>query len=124
MNTDNNIANTVKNSMPLFTKVAIAANALLFGITGVFYLIGESRSNTIGIILLVAGFLNIIYLITSVKQKGILFAILNFIFALAALVVAIDFQLGKNQFAILWMIITLIYLILGFLILLRVKKTN
>jgi len=124
MNTDNNIANTRKNSMPLFTKVAIAVNALLFGITGIFYLIGESRSNTIGIILLVAGFLNIIYLITSVKQKGILFAILNFIFALAALVVAIDFQLDKNQFAILWMIITLIYLILGFLILLRIKKTN
>jgi hypothetical protein len=122
MNSENKIENPAKKGISLITKVSITVNALIFGITGVFYLIGETRSNTIGIILLVAGFLNILYLVTSARQKGILFAILNFIFAFAALVVAIDFQLGKNQFAILWMIITLIYLVLGFLILLRAKK--
>jgi predicted membrane protein len=116
--------NEKKQGLSLSAKASITANSLLFGITGIIYLLQESKSNVIGMILLVAGFLNILYILTKVRTRNILFVILNFIFSFAALVVTIDFLLAKNNFAILWVAITLIYLIVGFVLLLKINKAK
>lgn len=116
--------NVSKGGVSLFSKVSIIINSLLFGITGVIYLVTEEKNNVIGFILLAAGFLNILYIVTTIKTKNLLFVILNFMFSFAALIVAIDYLLKKNNFAIIWVIITLIYLIIGFVVLLRLKKVK
>jgi Ca2+/Na+ antiporter len=116
--------NVNKGGVSLFSKVSIVINSLLFGITGVIYLVTEEKNNVIGFILLAAGFLNILYIVTTIQTKNLLFVILNFIFSFAALIVAIDYLLKKNNFAIIWVIITLIYLIIGFVVLLRLKKVK
>jgi hypothetical protein len=116
--------NVSKGRVSLFSKVSIVINSLLFGITGVIYLVSEEKNNVIGFILLAAGFLNILYIVTTIQTKNLLFVVLNFIFSFAALIVAIDYLLKKNNFAIIWVIITLIYLIIGFVVLLRLKKVK
>lgn len=116
--------NVNKDGMSLFSKVSIVVNSLLFGITGIIYLVDELKNNVIGFILLAAGFLNIIYIVTTIQTKNLLFVVLNFIFAFAALIVALDYLLKKHDIGIVWVIITLIYLIIGFVALLRLKKTK
>ena len=112
-----------KNKMSPFTKVSIAANTLLFGITGVIYL---AQGNTIiGSILLAAGALNIIYILFTVKTKNYVFVVLNFLFSLASFIVCIDF-LTKNNVStgILWLGVTLYYLFIAFILLIRLRKTK
>lgn len=110
-----------KKGFSFFTKISIVLNTLLFGITGVLYLI--EKNSYIGIMLLVAGALNIFYFLFTVKTKNILFAVLNFLFALVALFVCIDFLLQKvNYMGMLWLVITLYYLITGFVLIIQVKN--
>jgi len=109
--------------MSLFTKISIAANTLLFGITGIIYL--AQGNNVIGIILLAAGVTNVLYSLFTVKTKNYFFVALNFIFALVALIVCLDFLTRNNvNTGIIWMIITLFYLIIGFVSLIQVRKKN
>ena len=110
-----------KKGMSLFTKVSIALNSLLFGITGILYLIDEK--NYIGITLLVAGAMNIIYSLINITTKNLFFSILNFIFAVISLVVSIDYLLNeKTNWGILWMVITLYYLITGFILMMQARN--
>ncbi len=110
-----------KKGMSFFTKISIVLNTLLFGITGVLYLI--DKKNYIGIMLLAAGAMNIIYSLITIQTKNIFFAALNFLFALVSLIVCIDYLLQKGNFmGMVWMIITLYYLITGFVLLIQVKN--
>lgn len=112
-----------QNKMTLFTKVSIAANTLLFGVTGIIYL---AQGNTIiGSVLLAAGVLNIIYILFTVKTKNYAFVGLNFLFTLAAFIVCIDFLTKNNvNTGILWLVVTLYYLITGFILLIRLRKSK
>ena len=110
-----------KKGLTLFTKISIVINTLLFGITGILYLI--NKENVIGILLLAAGAMNIIYSLITVQTKNLFFSFLNFLFALVSLIVCIDFLLQKGNFmAMVWMIITLYYLITGFVLYIKVKN--
>ncbi|MCF8368110.1 MAG: hypothetical protein K9G76_03650 [Bacteroidales bacterium] len=114
-----------KPGMSLLTKISIAANILLFGITGVIYLI--EGNNIIGYILLAAGALNIIYLLFTLKTKNVFFVILNFLFAAVSLIVCFDYFIGNDSnttIGLIWMVITLIYLVVGFILLLQVRKKS
>lgn len=112
-----------KKTIPLITKIFVVINILLFGITGtIFFINGE---NVIGYILLAAGFSNIIWAIFSFRSKNLFFVILNFIFAAVALVVGINYQFADNKYmAMTWIAIMLVYLIIGFVLLLKIKKGN
>ena len=107
--------------LPMLTKVYIIVNVLLFGITGVVYL--TRGNNAIGFVLLAAGAINILYILMNIKTNSLLSAVLNFIFALASLIVCIDYLTHENiNFGIIWLVIGLIYLVIGFILLLRSKK--
>jgi len=110
-----------KKGMSLFTKISIVFNTLLFGITGILYLIDEK--NSIGILLLAAGAMNIIYSLVTIQTKNIFFAVLNFLFALVSVIVCIDYLLQKVNFmGMVWMGITLYFLITGFVLLIQIKN--
>ncbi len=110
-----------KKTIPLITKIFVVINILLFGITGtIFFINGE---NVIGYILLAAGFSNIIWALFSFRSKNLFFVILNFIFAAVALVVGINYQFAGNKYmAMMWIAIMLVYLIIGFVLLLKIRK--
>ena len=110
-----------KKGMSFFTKISIVFNTLLFGLTGILYLIDEK--NYIGILLLAAGAMNIIYSLVTIQTKNIFFAVLNFLFALVSVIVCIDYLLQKANFiGMVWMGITLYFLITGFVLLIQVKN--
>ena len=109
--------------LPVFTKVSLVINILLFGITGVIYLI--NGNNFLGIILLAAGLTNILWALFSFQVRNTYFAILNFVFAAVALIVSVDYQFtDKKYLAMLWIAIMLVYLIIGFALLLLIKKNK
>lgn len=110
-----------KKQLPVFTKVSLVINILLFGITGVIYLI--NGNNFLGIILLAAGLTNILWALFSFQVRNTYFAILNFVFAAVALIVSVDYQFtDKKYLAMLWIAIMLVYLVIGFVLLLLIKK--
>lgn len=110
-----------KKGLPLFTKISIVINTLLFGITGVLYLI--DKSNYIGIMLLVAGAMNILYSLVTIETKNYFFTVLNFLFAVVSLIVCIDYLLQKANFmGMVWIVITLYFLITGFVLLMQVRN--
>ena len=110
-----------KKGLPLFTKISIVVNTLLFGITGILYLI--DKNNYLGIMLLAAGAMNIIYSLVTIQTKNYFFAVLNFLFALVSVIVCIDYLLQKVNFmGMVWMGITLYFLITGFVLLIQVKN--
>jgi hypothetical protein len=110
-----------KKGLTLFAKISIVINTLLFGITGVIYL--SNNNNIIGILLLAAGFTNVLYLLVTVKTTNYFFVVLNFLFALVALIVGINFLLNKDSFiGMVWMIITLYYVVTAFVLLMGVMK--
>ncbi len=110
-----------KKQLPLFTKISLIVNILLFGVTGIVYLV--NGNNIIGIILLGAGLTNILWALFSFQTKNIYFAILNFIFAAVALLVGVDYQFADNKYmAMVWIAIMLVYLIFGFIIVIKLKK--
>lgn len=114
-----------KKGMALFTKISIIFNTLLFGITGILYLI--DKNNFLGIMLLAAGAMNIIYALVTIQTKNYFFAVLNFIFGIVALIVCIDYLMQKTNFmGMVWLGITLYFLITGFVlvILIRNKKIS
>lgn len=106
----------------LFARISILINTLLFGITGILYLMRENK--IIGYVLLAAGLLNIIYILFTINTKNLFFAILNFIFALVSLTVTLDYlyERHKTTMGIVWMIIALYYIITGFIIMLQIRK--
>jgi hypothetical protein len=115
---------TTKTGMPVFTKIAIGINILLFGITGIYYL--ANNNVVIGSILLAAGITNVIYSLVTVKTNNYFFVVLNFLFAAVAFIVCLDFLLLRVQkettLGLIWMIITMVYLVVGFILLLRLKN--
>lgn len=112
--------------MPVFTKIAIGINILLFGVTGIYYL--ASNNLVIGSILLAAGITNVVYSLITIKTNNYFFVFLNFLFAAVAFIVCLDFLLFRTQkettLGIIWMIITMVYMTVGFIIMLRLKKKN
>jgi hypothetical protein len=111
----------ISKSMSFMTKLSILINVLLFGITGLIYLFDNSM--IIGITLLCAGLVNILWLFISKRPKNLFFVFLNFAFAIVSFIVAIRFlRYHDNYFALLWIAITLYYLIYGFIIWLRIRK--
>ena len=110
--------------MPVFTKIAIGINVLLFGITGIYYL--ANNNIVIGSILLAAGITNVIYSLVTVKTNNYFFVVLNFLFAAVAFIVCLDFLLFRVQkettLGLIWMIITLVYVVVGFILMLRLKN--
>ncbi len=110
-----------KKGMSLFTKISIVINTLLFGITGILYLI--DKNNYLGIMLLAAGAMNIIYSLVTIQTKNYFFAVLNFLFALVSVIVCIDYLLQKVNFmGMVWMGITLYFLITGFILLIQIRN--
>lgn len=110
-----------KKSMPLFTKISIVVNTLLFGITGIIYLADGKKY--IGFALLAAGSLNILYSLINIKTKNYFFAIIYFLFALVSLIVCIDYlSMDNSNIGMVWMAITLVYLIIGFILVYRLKN--
>ncbi|MCB2220900.1 MAG: hypothetical protein KQI35_10940 [Bacteroidetes bacterium] len=110
-----------KKGLTLFAKISIIINTLLFGITGIIYI--SNHNNIIGILLLAAGFTNVLYLLVTVKTSNYFFVILNFLFAVVALIVGINFLLNKDSFiGMVWMIITLYYVVTAFVLLMGVMK--
>ena len=108
-------------SISLFTKISIAVNTLLFGITGVIYLV-DGR-NLIGYILLAAGVTNILYSLFTIKTKNYFIAIMYFLFATVSLLVCMDY-LSRDivNIGIVWIVITLVYLIIGFIMFYQLKN--
>jgi hypothetical protein len=114
---------TEKKGLSLYTKISIIINTLLFGITGVIYLTNGNK--IIGFVLLAAGAMNIVYSLFTIKTVNMFFVVLNFVFALVSLVVAIDFLTQKDSFmGLVWMIITIYYVVTGFILLLQVNRRN
>lgn len=110
-----------KKGMSLFTKISIVINTLLFGITGILYLI--EKSNYIGIMLLAAGAMNIFYTLVTIQTKNYFFTVLNFLFAVVSLIVCIDYLLQEANFiGMVWIGITIYFLITGFVLLIRVRN--
>ncbi len=113
-----------KAGMPVFTKIAIGINILLFGITGIYYL--ANNNIVIGSILLAAGITNVIYSLVTVKTDNYFFVVLNFLYAAVAFIVCLDFLLLRAQkettLGLIWMIITMVYVVVGFILLLRLKN--
>jgi hypothetical protein len=113
-----------KTGMPVFTKIAIGINILLFGITGIYYL--ANSSIVIGSLLLAAGIINVIYSLITVRTNNYFFVFLNFLFAVVAFIVSLDFLMfhpvKETTLGVIWMIITLVYLVVGFVLLLRLKN--
>ena len=116
-----------KNPLALFTKISLGANILLFGITGVIYLINADKYNLVGYLLLAAGLTNVIWMLFSIPTRNLPFAILNFIFSGVSVFVALNFQFKESAnkyFAAIWFAIALFYLINGFVIMLKLKKKH
>lgn len=112
-----------KKSMALFTKISIAINTLLFGITGIIYL-ADGRK-LIGYILIAAGITNILYALFTIKMKNYFFAILYLLFAGISLIVCLDYlSRGNSNIGTVWMVITLVYLIVGFVVFYRLKSAE
>lgn len=110
-----------KKGLTLFTKISIAANTLLFGITGILYLI--DKNNFLGLLLLAAGAMNILYSIVTIQTKNYFFMVLNFLFAGISLIVCLDYLLKNvNFWGMIWIGITLYFLITGFILLVQVKN--
>lgn len=113
-----------KTGMPLFTKIAIGINILLFGITGIYYI--ANNSYIIGGVLLAAGVTNVIYSLITIRTNNYFFVGLNFLFSLAAFIVCLDFMILRPQtettVGMVWMIITMAYLVVAFILLGRVRK--
>ncbi len=110
------------NQISTFTKISLIGNILLFGVIGVIYLMEER--NIIAIVLFVAGFTNIIWALFAIPVRNLVFAILNFIYTVIAIAVGVDFQLADSPYlAMLWFAIGLVYLIIGFVTLLK-RKTK
>jgi hypothetical protein len=110
-----------KKGLTLFAKISIIINTLLFGITGVIFL--ANKSNMIGIVLLAAGLTNILYILVTINTNNYFFVILNFLYALITLIVGITVLIDKEPFmGLVWMIITIYYLITGFTIMLNLMK--
>lgn len=114
--------NTTKgNQLTTFTKVSIIINTLLFGITGVIYLI--NKSNIIGIVLLAAGFTNVISLLITFGKKNMFYMVLNCLYAGVSLLVCINYLFKDNNiFSLIWLVITIYYLVTGFILLMKLKK--
>ena len=115
-----------KHSMPLLTKISIVFNIVLFGITGIIYLVYANQNiwnNTIGFVLLGAGFTNVLWLLVTKQPKNMFFVVLNFIFSGIAIIVAVDYLMKPNNLlALLWFAITLYYMITGFIIMMQIRK--
>jgi len=110
-----------KKGLTLFTKISIAANTLLFGITGILYLI--DKNNFLGLLLLAAGAMNILYSIVTIHTKNYFFMVLNFLFAGISLIICLDYLLKNvNFWGMVWIGITLYFLITGFVLLVQVKN--
>ncbi len=109
------------NQLTTFTKVSIIVNTLIFGITGIVYLI--NGSNYIGIILLAAGFTNVVSLLLVFSKKNMFYMVLNFLYAAVSILVCVDFLFKDSKYiAIVWLVIALYYLITGFILLMRINK--
>ena len=118
---DTKMEENQKKGMSLFTKISIVVNTLLFGITGIIYL-ADGRK-LIGYVLIAAGVLNVLYSLFTIKTKNYFFAILYFIFALVSLVVCLDYlNRDISNIGTVWLVITLVYLIVGFIIFYRLKN--
>lgn len=116
-----------KNPLSLFTKISLGANILLFGITGVIYLIDVDMYNIIGYLLITAGLTNVIWMLFSIPTRNLPFAILNFIFSGVSVFVGLNYLFKESTnkfFAAIWFAIALFYLINGFVIMLRLKKNQ
>lgn len=110
-----------KKGMPLFTKISIAVNTLLFGITGILYLI--DKENFLGLLLLAAGVMNILYMVVTIHTKNYFFMVLNFLFAAISLIVCLDYLLKQNNFwGMVWIGITLYFVISGFILLVQIRN--
>lgn len=118
---DTKMEENQKKGMSLFTKISIVVNTLLFGITGIIYL-ADGRK-LIGYVLIAAGVLNVLYSLFTIKTKNYFFAILYFIFALVSFVVCLDYlNRDISNMGTIWLVITLVYLIVGFIIFYRLKN--
>lgn len=112
-----------KTGMPLFAKISIVANTLLFGITGIIYL-ADGRK-LIGYVLIAAGVTNVLLTLFTIKVKNYFFAIMYLVFAAISLVVCLDYlSQDISNIATVWMVITLIYLIIGFVLFYRLKNST
>jgi len=119
----NQMETTTGNQLTTFTRVSIIVNTLIFGVTGVIYLI--NKSNYIGILLLAAGFTNVVSLLLVFSKKNMFYMVLNFLYAAVSIVVCIDYLFKETKYiALIWLVIALYYLITGFILLMKINKAK
>jgi len=115
------MTNNSNNQITLLTKISIVANILLFGVTGIYFLI-QSRT-LIGIIIVLAGLTNIYSMLVTFNRKNIVFLALNVLYSLVSIIVFLYYLLkGSNYLAILWLAISVYYVITVSILYWRIKE--
>jgi hypothetical protein len=115
------MTNNSNNQITLLTKISIVANILLFGVTGIYFLI-QSRT-LIGIIIVLAGLTNIYSMLVTFNRKNIVFLALNVLYSLVSIIVFLYYLLkGSNCLAILWLAISVYYVITVSILYWRIKE--
>jgi len=115
------MTNNSNNQITLLTKISIVANILLFGVTGIYFLI-QSRT-LIGIIIVLAGLTNIYSMLVTFNRKNIVFLALNVLYSLVSIIVFLYYLLkGSNYLAILWLAISVYYVVTVSILYWRIKE--
>jgi hypothetical protein len=115
------MTNNSNNQITLLTKISIVANILLFGVTGIYFLI-QSRT-LIGIIIVLAGLTNIYSMLVTFNRKNIVFLALNVLYSVVSIIVFLYYLLkGSNYLAILWLAISVYYVITVSILYWRIKE--
>jgi hypothetical protein len=104
------MATKSENQITMLTKISIVVNILLFGITGIIFL--YKTKYVLGLVLLAAGFFNIISMLFTFNRKNIVFLALNILFTIVSVIVFFDYLLKNiNYIALLWLAVSGYYLI-------------
>jgi phosphate/sulfate permease len=109
-----------RKQISAFNKAILIVNIFLFGITSFLYYMDDML--ILAYVLGGAGLVNIIWSLFKIPVRNIFFVILNFVFTGLSIYLAIDLQLADSPyFAMLWFALALVYLVIAFVVLLKVK---
>lgn len=115
------MAEKSENQITALTKISVVANIILFGFTGIYFLI--KMRTVIGIIILLAGLTNVISMLFTINRKNMIFMAINVLYAIVSLIVFMYYLLkGSNYLAVLWLAITIYYVITFSVLLYRINK--
>ncbi len=109
-----------RKQISAFNKTILIVNIFLFGITSFIYYMDDMH--IVAYALGGAGLVNIVWSLFKIPVRNIFFVILNFFFTGLSIYLAIDLQLTDSPyFAMLWFALALVYLVIAFVVLIKVK---